>query len=99
MRVPISPLIKTEETLQAVTDRRNAALEKIGKRVCDSQTAADIEQAMGKGGGDDDEADEDEDEDEDGEGTRLVGNGLEINATTPAGMGLGASVELGACCV
>ena len=54
---------------------------------------------MGEGGGDDDEADEDEDEDEDGEGTRLVGNGLEINATTPAGMGLGASVELGACCV
>jgi hypothetical protein len=43
-------LIKTAETLQAVPDRRNAALEKTAKRVCDSQTAADIEEATGGGG-------------------------------------------------
>ena len=35
-------LIKTTETLQAVTDRRNVALEKNTKRGCDSQTSADI---------------------------------------------------------
>jgi hypothetical protein len=38
-------LIKTTETLQAVTDRRNAALEKNAKGVCDCQTAADVEEA------------------------------------------------------
>ena len=41
-----------------MTDRRNAALEKNTKRVCDSETAAHIEEAMGRwslGGGDDDE--------------------------------------------
>jgi hypothetical protein len=42
-------LIKTEES-QSVTDRRNAALEKNAKRVCDSQTAADIAEAIGWGG-------------------------------------------------
>jgi hypothetical protein len=39
-------LIKTVETLQAVTDRRNAAHDKNAKRVCDSQAAADIAEAM-----------------------------------------------------
>ena len=70
-------LIKTAETLQAVTDRRNAALEKNAKRVCDSQTAADIPEAMGEGGGDDDKGSKSEDENEGAEGTRLAGNGLE----------------------
>ena len=69
-------LIKTAEILQAVTDRRNAALEKNTKRVCDSRTAADIEEATGEGAGDDDEEGK-SDEHEDGEGTRLAGNGLE----------------------
>jgi hypothetical protein len=36
-----------------VTDGRNAALEKIAKRISDSQTDADIEDSMGEGGGDD----------------------------------------------
>ena len=58
-------MIKTADTLQAVTDRRNTALENNTKRVCDSQTAADIEEAMGEGGGDDDEEGESEDENED----------------------------------
>ncbi len=55
-----------------MTDKRNTAHEKNAKRVCDSQTAADIAEAMGEGGGDDDEEGESEaeDEDEDGEGTR-----------------------------
>ena len=43
-----------------VTDRRNDALEKYTKRVCDSQTAADIES---------------EDQDEDGEGLDLQATG------------------------
>ena len=62
-----------------MTDRRNAAHDKNAKRVCDSQTAADVAEAMGGSGGDDDEEGESEaeDEDEDGEGTRLAGNGLE----------------------
>ena len=38
-----------------MTDRRNAAHDKNAKRVCDSQTTADIEEAMGEGGGYDDE--------------------------------------------
>ncbi len=41
-------LIKTTETLQAVTDRRNASLEKNTKTVCD-QTPADIEDTMTEG--------------------------------------------------
>jgi hypothetical protein len=65
-------LIKTAETLQAVIYRRNAALEKNAKRVCDSQTAVDITVAMGEGGGDDNEQGESEDKDEDAEGTRLI---------------------------
>ena len=62
-----------------MTDRRNAALEKNAKRACDSQTAADIAEAMGEGGGDDDEEGEshDDDDSEDGEGTLLDVNGLE----------------------
>ena len=43
-----------------MTDRRNDALEKYTKRVCDSQTAADIES---------------EDQDEDGEGLDLQATG------------------------
>ena len=35
-------LIKVAETLQAVTDRRNAALENNTTRVCDSHTAANL---------------------------------------------------------
>ena len=46
-----------------MTDRRNTALEKDAKRVCDSQTTAAIEVEIGEGGGDDDEEDESEDED------------------------------------
>ncbi len=65
-----------------MTDRRNTTLEKDAKRVCDSQTAADIEEAMGEGGGDDDKEGESEDEDEDVEGTRLAGNGLETRRRT-----------------
>jgi len=76
------------ETLQGVTDRRNAALEENAKRVFDSQTAADIAESMGEGGGDDDEEDESEDEDEDdgsdGEGSRLAGNGLKTKRRTKA---------------
>jgi hypothetical protein len=49
--------------------------------VCDSQTAADIAEAMREGGGDDDEEGESEDEDEDDgldvEGSRLASNGLQ----------------------
>ena len=37
-------------------DRRTTALEKEKKRVFDSQTAADIVEAMGEGGGDDNKA-------------------------------------------
>ena len=70
-------MIKTADTLQAVTDRRNSSLEKNVKRVCDSQTTADIEETMGEGRGDDDEEGESEDETEDVEGTRLAGNALE----------------------
>ena len=51
-------LIKTAETFQSVTDRRNDALEKNTKRVCDSQMTADIDEAIGEGGGDDDEVGE-----------------------------------------
>ena len=47
--------IKTVEAFHSVTDRGNDALEKNAKRVCDSQTTADIEEAMGEGGGYDDE--------------------------------------------
>jgi hypothetical protein len=43
-------LIKTAQTLQAVTDRRNTSLEKNAERVSDSQTAADIVEAIGYGG-------------------------------------------------
>ncbi len=49
--------------------------------VCDSQTAADIAEAMREGGGDDDEEGESEDEDEDDgldvKGSRLASNGLQ----------------------
>ena len=67
----------SKDTLQTVTDRRNSALEKNVKRVCDSQTTADIEEAMGEGRGDDDEEGESEDENEDVQGTRLADNTLE----------------------
>ena len=60
-----------------MTEKRNTALEKNVKRAGDSQTAADIEEAVREGEGDDDKEGESEDEDEDGEGTRLAGNGLE----------------------
>jgi hypothetical protein len=63
-------LINTAET-HAVTDRSNTAHEKNAKRVCDSQAAADIAEAMAESGGDDDEEGESEAEDdnEDGDGT------------------------------
>ena len=67
----------SKDTLQAVTDRRNSVLEKNVKRVCTSQTTADIEEAMGEGRGDDDEEGESEDENEDVQGTRLADNTLE----------------------
>jgi hypothetical protein len=41
---------KTTESLLIVTDSTNAVLEKNTKRLCDSQTDADIEEAMGEGG-------------------------------------------------
>ena len=47
-------LIKTTETLQAVTDRRNTTLEKNIKKVYDAQTAADIEVSKVESGRDDD---------------------------------------------
>jgi len=43
-------LIKTAQTLQAVNDRRSTSLEKNAERVSDSQTAADIAEAIGWGG-------------------------------------------------